>query len=120
MGRLSDVVLEHFEHPRCGKPLSPPFLEGQVGSRGTPRYMGICVRVESNAVHAASFQAYGCACAIAAGSLLCEWALGRSVPEVRQLSATALEAMLGGLPATRRYCADLAIEAMREALRGYA
>lgn len=79
------------------------------------RYMRIQVQVEGGVVVDASFATTGCAPCIAAGSLLCEHAIGRPVRELLNVTAEWLEDALGGLPPARQYCAALAIEALQGA-----
>ena len=113
---FSDVVMNHFMTPRRAGTLPDPSGEGWSGVLESNRFMRIQVRVEADAVVDATFATYGCAPAIAAGSYLCEWAVGRSVSDIQALTAGQLTAFLGGLPANRRYCADLAVDAFHRAL----
>lgn len=79
--------------------------------------MQIHVRVTGGRVAEARFQTYGCVPAIAAGSLLTEWAVGRVAAEALAFTAPELLDALGGLPEERRFCAELAVEALQEAVR---
>jgi len=82
----------------------------------TSRFMRIQVRMKHGAIHQASFATYGCAPAIAAGSFLCDWSIGRTPDEVRTMTPETLEQALGGLPPARRFCAGLAVEALQQAV----
>jgi NifU-like protein involved in Fe-S cluster formation len=115
-GGFSDVVLDHFRHPRHTEALQAPDGEGWSGSVESSRFMRIQVRLQHGLIRQASFATYGCAPAIAAGSYLCEWCIGRRVEDVRSMTADALENALGGLPEARRFCAALAVEALHQAL----
>lgn len=117
MNHFSEVVMDHFLHPRGATPLVHVSGEGWAGAPEARRYMRIQVQVVDDTVVAASFGTYGCAPAIAAGSFICEWATGRSVDEADTMTAEQLEHALGGLPDSRRFCAGLAVDALREALR---
>ena len=68
----------------------------------------------------AGFQTYGCAAAIAAGSLLTELILGRTIEDLAKLDAPTLRLGLGGLPLGKEHCADIAISALGDALRNLA
>jgi hypothetical protein len=60
----------------------------------------------------ATFRTFGCSACIAASSIVTELLIGRdSTP-----GSDELDAALGGLPADKRYCADLVAEAARRAL----
>lgn len=115
---FSDTVLEHFREPRKVGTLLHPSGEGWAGSYEAGQFVRFQVRVEGDSVQEARFQTYGCVPAIAAGSWLAEWVEGKSVEEALGLEPADLERGLGGLPPRRRFCAALAIEAMRQALGG--
>jgi nitrogen fixation NifU-like protein len=113
---FSDVVLDHFLHPRHTQALQAPDGEGWSGSVDSSRFMRIQVRMKHGVVHQASFATYGCAPAIAAGSYLCEWCIGRTVDDMRRMTSDTLNQALGGLPEARRFCADLAVDALHQAI----
>ncbi len=72
----------------------------------------IFLSVDAGRVVCARFRTFGCSACIAASSIATELLIGRtSAP-----SATELDAALGGLPADKRYCADLVAEAAKRAL----
>jgi NifU-like protein len=60
----------------------------------------------------ATFRTFGCSACIAASSVATELLSGRDTAP----SAADLDTALGGLPADKRYCADLVAEAARRAL----
>jgi len=113
---LSDLVLEHFHHPRNQGTLSSPSGSGLAGSLERSQFMRVQVRLRDQRVAAASFQTFGCAGAIACGSYLTDWMIGRQPSEAEQMPATRLERELGGLPVSRRFCASLAVDALQAAL----
>jgi nitrogen fixation protein NifU and related proteins len=97
--------------------LPEPSGEGWAGSVETSRFMWIQLRLEGGRVAEARFGTYGCAPAIAAGSFLTEWVQGRTVEEAFTASARRLCRALGGLPEHRRFCADMAVDALHAALQ---
>jgi nitrogen fixation NifU-like protein len=114
---FSPTVLDHFENPRNAGELPAPSGEGWAGSMEAGRFLRYQVRLAADRIEDLRYATYGCVPAIAAGSLLGEWARGRTVEEALSLSAETLVQMLGGLPRRRRFCADLAVEALHRALR---
>ncbi len=64
----------------------------------------------------ALFQALGCPSMIATGSWLCAWLLGRKADAVKSLQAETICEQLQ-LPALKRYCAVMAVEALNDALQ---
>ena len=86
---------------------------GRIDDATTDTMVQIFVRRSvSREVVRATFRTFGCSACIAASSMLTELLPGR----VGAPSADELDAALGGLPADKRYCADLVSEAARRAL----
>ena len=56
---------------------------------------------------AATFQAEGCVPSMAAGSWLTEWAVSRTLEELRGLSVEDVQQSLGGLPTSKKHAAYL-------------
>lgn len=108
--------MDHFLNPRNAGELPDATGVGHSGSFEAGRFARIEVRVVDGVIEDIAFKTYGCAPAIAACSLLTEWAKGRRATEARLLRPGRLDEMLGGLPERRRFCADLAIEALAGAL----
>ena len=63
------------------------------------------------------FQVFGCGFTIAACAAAAEMAQGRPLADVAALDPETVDAALGGLPAERGYCAELAAEALQAALQ---
>lgn len=78
--------------------------------------MLIYLKLENGVIRAASFLTYGCPPAIAAGSVLTEAIVGRTVGEAAGMTAEDLTQMLGGLPLGKGHCAALAIDALRDGI----
>lgn len=93
-----------------------PSGSGLSGCLERSQFMSIQVQIQNDRVAAASFQTFGCAGAIACGSYLTEWMIGRLPSEAVEMSPARLERDLGGLPVSRRFCASLAVDALRAAL----
>jgi len=70
------------------------------------------LKLEGGRVSRATFRTFGCSACIAASSVATELLVGRaSAP-----TADEVNAALDGLPADKRYCAELVAEAARRAL----
>lgn len=112
------TITDHFHHPRnCGA------LEGAdaVGEAENPVCLDrlrLFLRLDraSGAVAEARFQAEGCVPTLAAGSLLTELVRGMRPAELLSLTPEDVERALGGLPATKKHAAHLAVEALHAAL----
>lgn len=86
---------------------------GRVDHPETDTMVQIYVKLVDRRVARATFRTFGCSACIAASSIATELLLGRAWPP----AAAELDAALGGLPADKRYCADLVAEAARRALQ---
>jgi nitrogen fixation NifU-like protein len=115
--KFSEQVMAHFFAPRNVGSLEPPCGEATAGSVRRGAYIRMYARVDRGRVRDARWLTYGCVPAIAAGSALTEWAIGRDVREVMEYSSAQLIEALGGLPPRRVFCAELAVEALRNAVR---
>lgn len=114
----SDVVMDHFHAPRNVGRMQDPDAVGTAGTPGRGPFMVLYLKIVNRRISAARFQTYGCAPAIAAGSLLTERLVGLSLPEALAWTEPALVHELGGLPAHKRHCSELAVLALRAALGG--
>ncbi len=77
------------------------------------------LRIEHERVERATFKTFGCAAAIAAGSMLTEMIAGATLEEVQQLRKEDVVNALGGLPPMKMHCSVLAEDAIRAAVRDY-
>ena len=87
---------------------------GQVSDPEHETSVSVYVKLAAGRVAQASFRTFGCSACIAASSIVTELLAGRGVSET--LSADDVDAALGGLPADKRYCAELVAEAARRAV----
>jgi nitrogen fixation protein NifQ len=86
---------------------------GEAGKRLAVRF---ALRADGGRAEAVRFQVFGCGFTIAACAAAAELAEGRALEEILDLSASDIDAALGGLPPERGYCADLAVEALHAAV----
>lgn len=114
---LSPVVLALFQAPYNMGPLVDADTIGCEGSPGEGPHMVVYLRMAGDRIGEAGYETYGCPNAIACGSWVTRWVAGRTPDEARILEAEDLRQVLGGLPLGKEHCADLAVEALRTALR---
>ena len=112
----SAIVMDHFLAPRNARRMEAPDRVGAAGTPASGPFLVLYLRLEGERIAEASFQTYGCAPAIAAGSLLAERLPGTTLAAARAWTAPAIEAALGGLPRHKRACAELAAQALELAL----
>lgn len=104
-------------NPRFRGCLSAPTTEGWGGSRERGQFVRMQFVIGDARIKEVAFETFGCVPAIAAASLLSSQVHGANVEEALRISARNLEAALGGLPDSKRYCADIAVTALRSALQ---
>jgi NifU-like protein involved in Fe-S cluster formation len=110
--RFSAATVDHFQHPRNVGRLADADAVGRVDDAETDTMVEIYVKLEAGAVARATFRTFGCSACIAASSIATELLVGLATAP----SAGELDRALGGLPADKRYCADLVAEAAQRAL----
>lgn len=116
MSRFSETLMDHFVSPRNSGTMEVPDRVGLAGTPGHGPFMAIQLRLAGVHIAGAKFQTYGCGASIAAGSMLTEMIIGRSVAECLEVSAEHLSIALGGFPPDKQHCPIMAIAALREAL----
>ena len=113
------IVKDHFFHPRNVGRLSTPSGSGTVGNPSCGDVMTIDIQVENDIIKDVKFQTYGCAAAIASGSMTTELIKGRSITECKKLTMNDIITELGGLPKEKTHCSNLATEALKKAIDDY-
>ena len=90
--------------------------EGVAGGALCGDLITIALAVEGDVVVDAGFTASGCGASIAAGSAVVELVTGAGLLEAARIGAPEVSAALGGLSTGKLHAADLAADAMHQAL----
>lgn len=106
----------HLEHPHARGAAPAGAHSGAAGGAACGDLVRLSVRVRGERVAAASFDASGCAAALAAGSAAAALADGVPLLEAARLGAEEIAAELGGLIPAKRHAAELAADALHRAL----
>ena len=112
----SELLLEHFRNPRNVGELPPPALRAEVANPACGDQLRLTARFEGGRVAEARFLTRGCTASIAASSALTEWMIGRSHAELSALSASEIEAALGGLDPASKHAAVLCVDGVKRLL----
>jgi nitrogen fixation NifU-like protein len=118
MGKFSDTLMDHVLSPRNSGVMEAPDLTGVAGTPGRGAFLVLYLKIEGGRIAAARYRTYGCGPTIAAGSMLTELILGRTIGACLELTAEDLIEALDGVPPDKRHCPALAIGALRNALKG--
>ena len=109
----SELLLDHFRHPRHAGELDAPAVRVEVTNPACGDVLRLSARIEEGRITEARFKAHGCTASIAAGSALAERITGRSVDELARLTPLDIEQALDGLPQASKHAAALAVDAAR-------
>ena len=117
-GNYSQIYLEHALKPRNTGNLPGAngfaYAEGHDGNT-----MEAWLKVSDDIIERATYWTDGCGTTIACGSMATELASGKSVVEALNLTPADIENALGGLPGEGCVCAELAVNALKDAIRDY-
>lgn len=114
----SQKVMDHFLHPRNVGSIDAGAGIGSGAAENTDcgDTVTMDVQIVDGHVVQSRFRSSGCAGAIACCSAATEWLSGRTAEEAATITAGEVEAYLGGIPASKHGCAEMAANAARAAL----
>ncbi len=117
----SELVMEHFRHPRNVGEIENPDAKSVEGSPACGDMVAVYLKVdpESQRIKDIKFQSYGCASNIATGSIITELAKGKTLQEAKGISWQQASEALGGLPPIKTHCSVLAVDGLRAAIENY-
>jgi nitrogen fixation NifU-like protein len=115
----SELVMEHFTNPRNVGVIEDADGVGKVGNPMCGDVMEMFIKVKDDHIDDVKFRTFGCGAAIATSSIATEMIKGKSLDEAVNLSNKAVADALGGLPAQKMHCSNLAADAVRAAVEDY-
>ena len=119
MALYSDIVMDHFMHPRNVGEIENPDGVGQVGNAKCGDIMKMYLKIRDNVIQDVKFETFGCGSAIASSSMATEMIKGKTIDEALAVTNRQVVDALGGLPAHKLHCSVLAEEAIKKALQDY-
>ncbi len=115
----TDIVLDHFMHPRNVGEIPDADGVGSVGNPVCGDMMTFYIKVQDGRIADVKFKTFGCGAAIAVSSIVTEMAIGKTLEEARNITKAQVAAQLGGLPPQKMHCSNLGTEALSEAIANY-
>jgi nitrogen fixation NifU-like protein len=115
----SELVMQHFSNPHNVGVIEDADGVGKVGNPMCGDVMEMFIKVKDDRIDDVKFRTFGCGAAIATSSIATEIIKGKSVDEAVKLSNKAVAEALGGLPAQKMHCSNLAADAVRAAVEDY-
>lgn len=119
MAAYSNLVMDHFEHPRNSGEMADPDGEATVANPVCGDRMRVMIRVSDGRIAEVRWLTRGCPPAIATSSFASEMVAGWSLDDIDGLSREAIADAIGGLPKDKVHCSVLAADALRGAVRDY-
>ena len=119
MALYSEVVMDHFMHPRNVGTIENADGVGTVGNAKCGDIMKIYLKIENDTIVDVKFETFGCGSAIASSSMATEMIKGKPIADAMKLTNAAVAEALDGLPAHKLHCSVLAEEAIKSALKDY-
>ena len=114
------TVLEHFQNPHNFSDMPDPDAVGMGASQVCGDVLTLSLSIKNERIADARFSVRGCGAAIASGSILTDMLKGKSLRDADAITAETLVSSLGGLPAIKMHCPELALDALHAAIRDYA
>ncbi len=114
----SEEVMKRFKDPKHCKDLDNFDAEGKIGSPicGDMVIIRLKLDEEKKKIKEAAFKTFGCAAAVASSDIICEMVENKTLEEAEKLNALDVSNVLG-LPNMKLHCAEMAVKAMKEALK---
>lgn len=119
MALYSDIVMDHFMHPRNVGEIENPDGVGQVGNAKCGDIMKMYLKINGNIIEDVKFETFGCGSAIASSSMATELIKGKTIDEALAVTNKQVVDALGGLPAHKLHCSVLAEESIKSAVKDY-
>jgi nitrogen fixation NifU-like protein len=116
----SEKVMDHFTNPRNVGEIKDASGVGEVGNPTCGDIMRISIKVnEQGIIEDVRFKTFGCGAAVATSSMVTEMVKGKSLDEALKITNAAVAEELGGLPANKMHCSNLAADALHKAIEDY-
>ena len=120
MALYSEIVMDHFTHPRNVGEIEDANGVGMVGNAKCGDIMKIYLKIDENDVITdCKFKTFGCGAAIATSSMATELIKGHTVKDALKLTNDVVVEALEGLPPVKVHCSVLAEEAVKHAVADY-
>ena len=119
MALYSDIVMDHFMHPRNVGEIENPDGVGQVGNAKCGDIMKMYLKIRDNVIQDVKFETFGRGSAIASSSMATEMIKGKTIDEALAVTNRQVVDALGGLPAHKLHCSVLAEESIKSAIKDY-
>ena|SRR5687768_10847800 len=119
MPQYSEILLDHFQHPRNLGELESANAVGDSSNQTCGDLMRLFLNIKNGTVTEAQFMTLGCAAAIATGSMLTEMIKGKRLEDALKVRNKEVADALGGLPDEKIHCSVLTEQALASAVANW-
>ena len=125
MALYSDIVMDHFMHPRNVGEIENPDGVGQVGNAKCGDIMKMYLKIRDNVIQDVKFETFGWgrgrrrAPPLEMSSMATEMIKGKTIDQALAVTNRQVVDALGGLPAHKLHCSVLAEESIKSAIKDY-
>lgn len=113
----STKLLNHFEHPRNAGKLEAPDAHARVENPACGDVLELNLKIAGGRISEVRFRAKGCVPAMACASAVTELLVGCTRDEAMKITRRQVIEAVDGVPTASGHAADLAIDAIKFALR---
>ena len=119
MIKYSDKLMDHFQNPRNVGTIEDADGVGKLSSDVCGDIMHLYIKVRDGVITDAKFTTFGCAAAVASGSMLTEMIRGMSLEDAIGITKQNIADNLGGVPEPKIHCSLLAADCLKLAIEDY-
>lgn len=116
----TEKVMDHFLNPRNIGKIEDANAVAEVGNVTCGDIIKLYLKITAEGIiENITFQTFGCGAAIATSSMTTEMVKGKTLDEALALTREQVAEELGGLPANKMHCSNLAADALHKAIKEY-
>ncbi len=115
----SDMVIAHFLSPQNVGEMDDADGIGFAGDPDCGDSMKIFIKVRDFVIIDICYVVFGCAAAIATGSMTTVMAMGKTIQQAMNVTEKDVTTALEGLPAAKRHCSNMGVSALKGAIKDY-
>ena len=119
MIKYSEKLMDHFQNPRNVGTIEDADGIGKLSSDICGDIMHLYIKVKEGKIADVKYTTFGCAAAVASGSMLTEMVKGLTLEEALRITKQDIAYSLDGVPEPKIHCSLLAADCLRLAIEDY-